>query len=227
MLVTDNEPLLGALAPHLRADGFEARVARTAEAAKAAIAAHPPGIVVLDVTGEGLDARRLCRDIRAEAAIGLIVLASRAWPEPLAVYLDEGADDFLPNADRLRELVARMRAVLRRSPAERAAWRTEAAAELRLGDVALDRERHEVTVRGEAVALTLKQFQLLELFLAHPGQVLPRATILRRVWGSDSPAASNTLEVQIKRLRRHIEQDPARPALIKTVRGVGYLFADR
>ena len=98
---------------------------------------------------------------------------------------------------------------------------------LRVGDVSLDPERHEVVVRNEHVRLPLKQFQLLELLLENPGRVLPRTTILRRVWGSESAADSNTLEVQIKRLRQNVEDDPARPTRIRTVRGVGYMYADR
>lgn len=178
-------------------------------------------LVVVDVCCAGADGRALCADLRDASGAAVIVFAGGPTDDDLVEYVERGADDYLPRADRLRELVARIRAVLRRRPDDAG----RSGAKLVGGGVELDRERHEVTVRGAPVVLTLKQFQLLELFLSHPGQVLPRVTILRRVWGSDSPADSNTLEVQVKRLRRNIEVDPADPKLIKTVRGVGYLFS--
>jgi two-component system response regulator RegX3 len=222
VLATDNERILHALLPQLRAEGFEPRVVASADAARAAVATGDSRLVVLDVACPGVRARELCRQLREESGVSVIVFASAPTAEALVEFLDCGADDYLPRADRLRELVARMRAVLRRRPAGDGAG----SARLQVGDVVLDRDRHEVIVRGESVVLTLKQFQLLELFLTHPGQVLPRATILRRIWGSDLPADSNTLEVQVKRLRRNIEVQPADPQLIKTVRGVGYLYAE-
>jgi two-component system response regulator RegX3 len=222
VLVSDNERVLQALLPQLHAEGFEPKVVAGADAARAAVASAGTRLIVLDVSCAGQGAAELCRQLRDAAGVPLIVFASMPTDIDLVDLLDSGADDYLPRPERLRELVARMRAVLRRHPAGGVAGTSL----LRVGEVELDPDRHEVAVRGAPVVLTLKQFQLLELFLNHPGQVLPRATILRRVWGSDAPADSNTLEVQVKRLRRNIEVDPADPQLIKTVRGVGYLYAD-
>lgn len=221
VVVSDNERVLRALVPQLQAEGFEPRVTATAETARAAAASGGARLVVVDVACDGLDARGVCRRLRDDSGVPVIVFAGSPTHHELVDFFEDGADDYLPRPDRTRELVARMRAVLRR----RATSPPRGSERLRAGGVELDRERHEVVVRGSPVVLTLKQFQLLELFLSHPGQVLPRGTILRRVWSTDLPADSNTLEVQVKRLRRNIEVNPADPQLIKTVRGVGYLFA--
>ena len=151
-------------------------------------------------------------------------LAGNGTNHDPAECLESDADDYLPRPDRVRELAARIRAVLRRRPRLPGG---PTASVLRVGDVSLDPERHEVMVRDEYIRLPLKQFQLLELLLENPGRVLPRSTILRRVWGSESAADSNTLEVQIKRLRENVEDDPSGPTRITTVRGIGYMYADR
>jgi len=224
VLVTDNDVLLRSLVPQLRAEGFDVRPVATAGAAQAALFGAGARIVVLDAACSGLDAPSLCRSLAEAGDVPVIVLASAPVAVDLMEFLDQGADDYLPHPDRQRELVARMRALLRRRPSGSVA---NGSGRLQVGDVALDRDRHEVTVAGVPVALTLKQFQLLELFLNHPGQVLPRGTILRRVWGSESPTESNTLEVQVKRLRRKIEGDTMNPTRIRTIRCIGYLYADR
>jgi two-component system response regulator RegX3 len=220
LLLATRRSLLDALVPQLASEGFEVEVVSGADEA---LRARGVRVAAIDVTVGRDEARRACDGLRAASEVPIIVFAGDRVEGSLVEYLDWGADDYLPRPERLRELVARVRALVRRSP-EPAGGRSPAA--LEVGGVRLDPERHEVTVRGRPVELPLKQFQLLELFLANAGQVLTRATILRRVWGADSPADSNTLEVQVKRLRRHIEDDPSAPARIRTVRGLGYLYAD-
>src|SRR5205807_5305671 len=137
------------------------------------------------------------------------------------VGLEVGADDYVVKPYRLRELVARMRAVLRRVPQAQADEPTEA---LSVGDVRLDPDRHEVTVDGVEVRLPLKEFELLELLMSNAGRVLTRDTLIDRVWGSSYVGDTKTLDVHIKRLRGRIEEDPAKPTLITTIRGLGYRF---
>jgi len=222
LLVSDQSTALDVLAPQLRGEGYQVEVAGSCDEALAHVADAAPRLILLDVSVEGPSARDVLRRLRAETSVPIIVFSSVATVEDVASYLDVGADDYLPRPDRARELVARMRALFRRVPHPGA---PSGDAALRVGEVTLDTERHEVTVRGRRVELPFKQFQLLELFLTHPGQVLTRATILRRVWGDDSSASSNILEVQIKRLRASLEANPLRPTLIRTVRGLGYLYA--
>ena len=139
------------------------------------------------------------------------------------VGLEVGADDYVTKPYRLRELVARMRAVLRRAPARRAPT-TQAEGVLEVGDVRLDPERHEVMIRGEHVPLPLKEFELLELLLANAGRVLTRDTLIDRVWGPDYVGDTKTLDVHVKRLRAKVEADPANPTRIVTIRGLGYRY---
>lgn len=217
LLLAQHPPLHDGLIPLLQADGLTVEIV-------AGVTEPKPGLrlALIDV-GVGREAaRQACTALHA-AGIPIIVFSGDGSENDLVDFLDYGADDYLPRPERVRELVARVRALMRRTPVRGSPSSSDV---LRVGDVVLDVGRHEVTVRGIAVELPLKQFQLLELFLANPGQVLPRATILRRVWGSESIADSNTLEVQIKRLRRQIEDDPASPKRIRTIRGLGYLYVN-
>lgn len=225
LVVADNEHFLHQLVRQLHPEGFDSAVAHGADETLARLASCEPSVVVLDVALRDGEPRDICRRIRECSAVPVLVLSSDPTGEELVEYLDVGADDYLPRPDRLRELVARMRALLRRQPVVDDDG-ADASAAVRVGDVALDAERHEVIIRGSRVDLPLKQFQLLELLLSNAGHVLTRATILRRVWGTDSPNDSNTLEVQIKRLRHHVEEDPANPSRIRTIRGLGYVYAD-
>jgi two-component system response regulator RegX3 len=140
------------------------------------------------------------------------------------VGLEVGADDYVTKPYRLRELVARMRAVLRRRGAETSPTVTSNGEALRVGDVALDPERHEVEIRGATVQLPLKEFELLEILLANAGRVLPRETLIDRIWGTDYVGDTKTLDVHVKRLRAKVELDPAVPTRIVTIRGLGYKY---
>jgi two-component system, OmpR family, response regulator RegX3 len=154
--------------------------------------------------------------------VPIIMVTAKAAEIDTVVGLEVGADDYVTKPYRLRELVARMRAVLRRSPRDR---QMEASGEaLEVGDVALDPERHEVVIRGSTVQLPLKEFELLELLLDNAGRVLTRETLIDRVWGSDYVGDTKTLDVHIKRLRSKVEDDPSNPSRIVTIRGLGYKF---
>lgn len=193
----------------------------TDEALATDLAGDHAQVLVVDAAFPNGQAKVLCEQARAQSAtLSILVVGDRPTADPVE-YLECGADGYV-RPDRERELVARVRALLRRTP--RVLDDAPGPHAVVVGDVVLDQDRHEVTVRGRPVALPLKQFQLLELFLLHPGQVLTRPTILRRVWGLDATTDSNTLEVQVKRLRSRIEDDPSSPTRVRTVRGLGYMY---
>ena len=185
-----------------------------------------PDLVLLDVMLPKISGIDVCRELRARSNVPIIMVTAKGSEIDTVVGLEVGADDYVTKPYRMRELVARMRAVLRRRPFEDAEPQAEIdlAETLRVGDVVLDSERHEVTVRGEIVQLPLKEFELLALLLLNAGRVLTRDTLIDRVWGSDYVGDTKTLDVHIKRLRSKIENDPANPVRIVTIRGLGYKF---
>jgi two-component system response regulator RegX3 len=156
--------------------------------------------------------------------VPIIMVTAKGSEIDTVVGLEVGADDYVTKPYRLRELVARMRAVLRRRAAETSTTSAVNGEALRVGDVALDPERHEVEIRGATVQLPLKEFELLEILLANAGRVLPRETLIDRVWGTDYVGDTKTLDVHVKRLRAKVEQDPAVPTRIVTIRGLGYKY---
>jgi two-component system response regulator RegX3 len=155
--------------------------------------------------------------------VPIIMVTAKGSEIDTVVGLEVGADDYVTKPYRLRELVARMRAVLRRRAGDSVAAVVNGEA-LEVGDVALDPERHEVVIRGEAVSLPLKEFELLEILLANAGRVLPRDTLIDRVWGTDYVGDTKTLDVHVKRLRAKVEPDPSSPTRIVTIRGLGYKY---
>src|SRR5437588_9243271 len=164
----------------------------------------------------------VCREIRNKSRVPIVMVTAKASEIDTVVGLEVGADDYVTKPYRLRELVARMRAVLRRAPREDQLQTSGEA--LEVGDVRLDPERHEVVVRGEEIALPLKEFELLELLLENAGRVLPRETLISRVWGADYVGDTKTLDVHVKRLRAKVEDDPTHPRRIVTIRGLGYKY---
>jgi two-component system response regulator RegX3 len=210
-----------ALTIGLRREGFLVRVARDGAEALELVDVVDPDIVLLDVMLPKVSGIDVCRQLRKKSQVPIIMVTAKGAEIDTVVGLEVGADDYITKPFRLRELVARMRAVLRRVPTAR----EEPSVELhRVGDVSLDPERHEVHIRGELVALPLKEFELLELLLANAGRVLTRDTLIDRVWGSDYVGDTKTLDVHVKRLRSKVEDDPANPARIVTIRGLGYKF---
>jgi len=175
--------------------------------------------VLLDLMLPGLPGTEVCRQIRATSSVPVIMVSAKDSEIDKVVGLELGADDYVTKPYSPRELVARIRAVLRRGTDTEA----EAPA-LEGGPVRMDVERHTVAVHGEDVRLPLKEFELLELFLRNPGRVLTRAQLIDRVWGADYVGDTKTLDVHVKRLRAKIEPDPSTPSYLITVRGLGYKF---
>ena len=167
----------------------------------------------------------VCRQLRKKSQVPIIMVTAKGAEIDTVVGLEVGADDYITKPYRIREVVARMRAVLRRSPnGTVASGPALAPGSLSVGDVALDPDEHRVTIAGTEIALPLKEFELLHLLLANAGRVLPRETLIDRVWGSDYVGDTKTLDVHIKRLRAKVEPDPANPTRIVTIRGLGYKY---
>ena len=231
LLVEDEESFLEALLVGLRREGFEVDVARDGPEAMVRFEASPPDLVLLDVMLPKMSGLDVCRAMRARSSVPIIIVSAKSDEVDTVVGLEVGADDYVAKPYRLRELVSRMRAVLRRTsrpdesrthgdgPADHATRNL-----LEVGDVRLDVDRHECTVRGQEVRLTRKEFDLLELLLSSAGRLVTRETLIDRVWGTDYVGDTKTLDVHIKRLRAQIEEDPSQPRVITTIRGLGYRF---
>lgn len=222
LVVEDEESFIEALQVGLKREGFRVEVARDGKQALDLFDLVRPDLVLLDVMLPKVSGIDVCRQLRKRSQVPIIMVTAKAAEIDTVVGLEVGADDYITKPYRLRELVARMRAVLRRSPLDRAGDLTEDA--LVVGDVQLDPDQHEVLIRGERVSLPLKEFELLHILLANAGRVLPRETLIDRVWGNDYVGDTKTLDVHIKRLRAKIEDDPGTPQKIVTIRGLGYKY---
>jgi len=220
LVVEDEESFSEALSYMLRREGFEVAVADSGTGALEEFDRHGADIVLLDLMLPGLPGTAVCRALRQRSGVPIIMLTAKDSEIDKVVGLELGADDYVTKPYSARELVARMRAVLRR----RSEPDEPAPAALEAGPVRLDPERHVVTVRGTAVSLPLKEFDLLELLLRNAGRVLTRGQLIDRVWGADYVGDTKTLDVHVKRLRGKIERDPANPRHVVTVRGLGYKF---
>ncbi|HVC25748.1 MAG TPA: response regulator transcription factor [Acidimicrobiales bacterium] len=237
LVAEDEESFVEALLVGLEREGFSVRIARDGAEALRSFEANPPDLVLLDVMLPKMSGLDVCRAIRARSGVPIIMVTAKSTEIDTVVGLEVGADDYVAKPYRLRELVSRMRAVLRRTPREHpgsgASVGTTPVAlpasdppstVLEIGEVRLDPERHECTVRGEEVQLPLKEFELLEALLNSAGRVVTRDALIDRVWGLDYVGDTKTLDVHVKRLRSRIEADPSRPTLITTIRGLGYRF---
>ncbi|MGY1694964.1 MULTISPECIES: winged helix-turn-helix domain-containing protein [unclassified Geodermatophilus] len=218
LVVEDEESFSDALSYMLGREGFEAVVAATGPEALAEFDRAGADIVLLDLMLPGLPGTEVCRALRSRSNVPIIMLTAKDSEVDKVVGLELGADDYVTKPYSARELVARIRAVLRR----RGDVETPADGALEAGPVRMDVERHVVAVDGEPVALPLKEFDLLELLLRNAGRVLTRGQLIDRVWGSDYVGDTKTLDVHVKRLRAKIEPDPANPKYLVTVRGLGY-----
>ena len=222
LVVEDEESFVEALTIGLRREGFLVKVARDGAEALAVFDTVRPDLVLLDVMLPRVNGIDVCRELRTRSRVPIIMVTAKGGEIDTVVGLEVGADDYVTKPYRLRELVARMRAVLRRAPPSA---EVEAPGEaIVVGDVRLDPERHEVSLRGEPVSLPLKEFELLELLLANAGRVLTRETLIDRVWGPNYVGDTKTLDVHVKRLRAKIEDDPGAPRRITTIRGLGYKY---
>jgi len=227
LVVEDTEAYVEALTIGLDREGFQVEVARDGAEALARFAAVDPDVILLDLMLPKVSGLDVCREIRAESTVPIIMVTAKGDEVDTVVGLEVGADDYVVKPYRMRELVARIRAVLRRrQPPGDDTDETAHASTFTVGDVHLDATRHRVTVRGERVELPLKEFDLLAVLLERAGFVLPRDRLIERVWGHDYVGDTKTLDVHVKRLRARIEPDPAHPSRIVTVRGVGYRYED-
>jgi two-component system response regulator RegX3 len=227
LIVEDEESFIEALESGLSREGFKVTVARDGAEALDIFERVAPDLILLDVMLPKVSGIDVCREIRAKSTVPIIMVTAKGAEIDTVVGLEVGADDYITKPYRLRELVARMRAVLRRRSGgepEPAGAVAPASDVIEIGDVRLDHERHEVTIRGEAVKLPLKEFELLALLLENAGRVLARDILIDRVWGSDYVGDTKTLDVHVKRLRSKVEADPADPQCIVTIRGLGYKF---
>jgi two-component system response regulator RegX3 len=218
LVVEDEESFSDALSYMLRREGFDAVVAATGPDALAEFDKGGADIVLLDLMLPGLSGTEVCRTLRSKSNVPIIMLTAKDGEIDKVVGLELGADDYVTKPYSARELVARIRAVLRR----RGEAEPPADAVLQAGPVRMDVERHVVAVDGQHVSLPLKEFDLLELLMRNTGRVLTRMQLIDRVWGSDYVGDTKTLDVHVKRLRAKIEPDPANPTFLLTVRGLGY-----
>ena len=220
LVVEDEESFSDALSFMLRREGYEVEIAPTGTEALATFDRNGADLVLLDLMLPGLPGTEVCRELRSRSHVPIIMVTARDSEIDKVVGLELGADDYVTKPFSSRELVARIRAVLRRGaePEELITGVVEA------GPVRMDVERHVVTVDGVQVSLPLKEFDLLELLLRNAGRVLTRGQLIDRVWGADYVGDTKTLDVHVKRLRSKIEPDPANPKYLVTVRGLGYKF---
>lgn len=223
LVVDDEESFLDALRVGLEREGYRVRVARDGIDALAGFERWNPDLILLDVMLPRLSGIDVCREIRRTSSVPIIMVTARASEIDTVVGLEVGADDYIAKPYRLRELVARMRAVLRRSEESGSGDETREGP-IVVGDVSVDTLRHAVVVRGTEISLPLKEFELLTVLMVNAGRVLPRGLLIDRVWGPDYVGDTKTLDVHVKRLRSRIETDPSEPTRIRTVRGVGYRF---
>ena len=220
LVVEDEESFSDALSFMLRREGYEVGVAADGASALDEFDRHGADLVLLDLMLPGISGTEVCRTLRQRSTVPIIMVTAKDGEVDKVVGLELGADDYVTKPFSSRELVARIRAVLRRrgEPEEMLPSVLEA------GPVRIDVDRHVVAVRGETIAMPLKEFDLLELLVRNAGRVLTRGQIIDRVWGSDYVGDTKTLDVHVKRLRAKIELDPRNPTLILTVRGLGYKF---
>ena len=223
LVAEDEESFVEALVIGLAREGFEVTVANDGAEALALFDRIEPELVLLDIMLPKLSGIDVCRAIRSRSSVPIIMVTAKGTEIDTVVGLEVGADDYVTKPYRLRELVARMRAVMRRSSRDGDSS-TDERSVIEVGEVRVDADRHRVFVRGREVALRRKEFELLLLLVENAGRVLTRDTLIDRVWGSDYVGDTKTLDVHVKRLRNHIEADPSSPTIITTVRGVGYRF---
>src|SRR5947208_6834421 len=222
VLVVDDEPIVrDVVVRYLERDGFRTLTASDGDAAKALIEEREPSLVVLDVMLPGTDGLSLCRWIRGRSSLPVILLTARGEEADRIVGLELGADDYVTKPFSPRELVARVRTVLRRG----AAANGMPDERFRFGDIEIDAAAHEVRKRGSTLKLTAREFDLLLFLARHPRRVFSRDQLMSRVWGYEPAFDSGTITVHVRRLREKIEDEPARPRYLETVWGVGYRFS--
>ena len=217
LVVEDEESYSDALGYLLRKEGYDVAIASTGPEALAEFERHGADIVLLDLMLPGIPGTEVCRQLRASSTVPVIMVSAKDDEVDKVVGLELGADDYITKPYSPRELLARIRAVLRRGQEP-----DLAPLVLEAGGIRMDVERHLVTVNGTGQQLPLKEFELLEFFLRNPGRVLTRGQLIDRIWGADYVGDTKTLDVHVKRLRAKIEVEPSEPTKLITVRGLGY-----
>jgi two-component system response regulator RegX3 len=223
-IVEDEDAFIEALDIGLQREGFRVEVARDGAEALLNFESVKPDIILLDVMLPKVSGTDVCREIRKKSQVPIIMVSAKGSEIDTVVGLEVGADDYIVKPYRLRELVARIRAALRRSSLTDSEIDEVGVGTVRVGDVQIDPEQHMVTVRGTVAKLPLKEFELLYVLMANAGRVMTRENLIDRVWGSDYYGDTKTLDVHIKRLRSKIEVDPANPVNVVTIRGLGYKY---
>ncbi|HNP15015.1 MAG: response regulator transcription factor [Parvibaculum sp.] len=220
LIVEDESSLSEPLAFLLEREGYQTTIVKDGHAAIVAFDREAPDLILLDLMLPGIPGTEVCRQLRTRSSVPIIMLTAKDSEVDVVVGLELGADDYVTKPYSSRELLARIRAVLRR----RGEADVESDTVFTAGGISMDVERHTVSVRGEEIPLPLKEFELLEYFLRNAGRVLTRGQLIDRVWGADYVGDTKTLDVHVKRIRGRIEEDPANPTLLVTVRGLGYRF---
>lgn len=220
LIVEDEESLSEPLDYLLRREGYETQVVADGRSAVVQFDRSGADLVLLDLMLPGLPGTEVCRELRTRSSVPIIMLTAKDTEVDIVVGLELGADDYVTKPYSSRELLARIRAVLRR----RIDLLGDDEQVLESGSVRMDVERHTVSVDGAEISMPLKEFELLELLLRNAGRVLTRGQLIDRVWGADYFGDTKTLDVHVKRIRSKIEEDPSQPALLVTVRGLGYRF---
>jgi two-component system response regulator RegX3 len=219
LVVEDEETLAEAISFLLSKEGFDVEIAATGTDAVAKFESNGADLILLDLMLPGMSGTEVCRQIRTKSSVPIIMLTAKDSEIDKVVGLELGADDYVTKPYSSRELIARIRAVLRRGEFVDLG---DDLGILTVGPVRLDVDRHVISVNDSPISLPLKEFELLEFLMRNSGRVLTRMQLIDRVWGSDYVGDTKTLDVHIKRLRAKIEIDPANPELIQTVRGMGY-----
>jgi len=223
MVVEDEEAFIDALVVGLQREGFGVEVARDGAEALSNFERVNPDIVLLDVMLPKVSGTDVCREIRKKSQVPIIMVSAKGTELDTVVGLEVGADDYIVKPYRIRELVARVRAALRRSVVSGDSA-VDTGSRVTVGDISIDPDQHIVMVRDVLTKLPLKEFELLYVLMANAGRVMTRDTLIDRVWGSDYYGDTKTLDVHIKRLRSKVEVDPGNPVAILTIRGLGYKF---
>ena len=221
LVVDDDKKIVDLVSLYLKRDGYSVLAAYDGQEALDAARRKQPDLIVLDLLLPELDGTDVCRLLRAESHVPIIMLTARSTDEDKLLGLDIGADDYLTKPFNPRELVARIRAVLRRATPDE-----EPVEDVRFGDLTVSFVRHEVFLQGRPVSLTPTEFRLLETLVKNPGRAFSRADLLDRAFGYDYDGVERTVDVHIMNLRRKIEPEPGRPRYVTTVPGVGYRFED-
>ena len=220
LVVEDEDSFSDALSFMLRKEGYEVFIAADGHAALTEFDKHGPDLILLDLMLPGISGTEVCRTIRGKSSVPIIMLTAKDGEVDKVVGLELGADDYVTKPFSSRELLARIRAVMRRHGEQEELLPPTVEA----GGVRIDVERHVVSVRGKNITMPLKEFDLLEYLVRNSGRVLTRTQLIDRVWGADYVGDTKTLDVHVKRLRAKIEEDPANPIHLLTVRGLGYKY---